>query len=174
MARSENEPAVQQAIDSFSLQLENALLSNSTAPPATVKPLLLATIDYMDRLEQGEPVAALPMLHSGSKSSDFAEWLNRPDMQPVPDFDDIYVKLLGHTPEATTAIVWIKEMAPDEVHANEYERFLIVEGTCTINIDGVDNALQAGDYLEIPLYKNHQVNVTSAVPCKVVLQRVAA
>ena len=48
--------------------------------------------------------------------------------------DSIYVKLLGHTPQATTAIVWIKEMAPAEVHTDEYERFPILEGTCTINI----------------------------------------
>lgn len=90
------------------------------------------------------------------------------------DTDNIYAKIIGYTPEATTAIVWLKDYAPHEVHDNEYERFLIVEGTCDIIVEDQVNQLVPGDYFAIPLHKNHLVKVTSSIPCKVILQRVAA
>jgi hypothetical protein len=34
--------------------------------------------------------------------------------------------------------------------------------------------LKAGDVLIIPLYKTHFVEVTSDIPCKLILQRAAA
>ena len=65
-------------------------------------------------------------------------------------------------------------MAPEEIHTNEFERFLIVEGSCDIQIGETVHQLQAGDFLSIPLFENHFVTVTSSIPCKVILQRVAA
>ncbi|RZK81830.1 MAG: cupin domain-containing protein [Pedobacter sp.] len=90
------------------------------------------------------------------------------------EFDEVFAKILHHSQEAITAIAWIKHMAPQEVHDHEYEKFLILEGTCTIHIEDESHHLKPGDYLTIPLHKNHFVEVTSAVPCKVILQRIAA
>ena len=67
-----------------------------------------------------------------------------------------------------------KRFGSQEVHHDEYEKFLIVEGTCTITIGDEVHNLVPGNFLSIPLYKNHTVTVTSLIPCKIILQRIAA
>ncbi|MBC7688849.1 MAG: cupin domain-containing protein, partial [Aquabacterium sp.] len=88
--------------------------------------------------------------------------------------ENIEAKIIGYTPQAITAIVWIKDFAPQEVHDDEFEKFLIVEGSCTITVGQEVTELFPGDFFAIPLYKKHVVKVTSAVACKIILQRIAA
>ena len=143
-------------------------------PDPIIKPFLLAKIDYMDRMMAGE-VSSEPLeLTPDSKISDYNEWLNRPDMVLPAEAEDVHAKLIGVTAAIITAIVWIRVMAPQEVHDNEYERFLIVEGTCDIGVGENIYALKSGDFFQIPLHEDHTVTVTSLIPCKVILQRVAA
>lgn len=165
---------VRAAINEFSVAMESYALAHAVAPDPTIKPFLMATIDYTDRLEKGEPVTFPPVLHESSQIADYAEWLNRSDMVLPEDFKDFHAKIIGYTPQVTTAIVWIKYMAPQEVHEDEFEKFLVIEGTCDITIGENVHKLAAGDYLAIPLHQDHNVRVTSAIPCKVILQRVAA
>lgn len=167
-------PEIHQAINSFSDALERQATANAVQPDPLIKPLLMATVDFISRMQKGETPSFPPELHQSSTLADYAEWLNRPDFILPADFTDIYAKIIGYTPRITTAIVWIKEMAPQEVHHNEFERFLIVEGSCTITIAEDVHYLTAGDFLSIPLHKNHFVKVTSDIPCKAILQRVAA
>lgn len=172
MAAAHNE--VGDAINDFAQILEQQALLNAIAPDPVIKPMLLATIDYIARMENGEPVSFPPVLHEGSKIADYREWLIRESMALPQDFKDIYARIIGYTPEVTTAIVWIKSRAPEEVHTNEIEKFLIVEGSCKIIIEKDINKLAPGDFLSIPLFKNHRILVTSEIPCKVILQRAAA
>ena len=173
-ALSADHAEIRNAIDEFSLQLEAEALANAVTPDPTIKPLLMATLNFIDRMEKGEQPSNPPMLGPSSKVEDYNEWLNRPDMRTNESSDEVFARIIAHTPTATTAIVWLKDMAPQEVHDNEFERFLIVEGTCDIIVGDQRNSLSPGDYFEIPLHKNHEVRVTSLYPCKVILQRVAA
>jgi mannose-6-phosphate isomerase-like protein (cupin superfamily) len=167
-------PEVLNEVRAIERSLETYSRTLAVEPHATVKPLLLATIDYMQRLGGGEAPADPPILNADSKAEDYAQWISRDDFRNPDHVEDIHVKLIAHTPQATSAIVWIRHMAPDEVHHDEHEKFLILEGTCDIIVDGKANSLKAGDYFQIPLHSDHRVVVTSDVPCKVVLQRVAA
>jgi len=166
---------VRAELDAISEALEMSARHNALDPHPTVKPLLLATINYMQRLQSGEAPEFPPMLNEHSSIETYKQWLNRADMVLSPTDEDIFARIIGYTPEVTTAIVWLRQGAPFEVHDDEYEKFLIVEGTCDIFI-GEDEVhhLVPGDYLSIPLHKGHHVKVTSKVPCKVILQRVAA
>jgi mannose-6-phosphate isomerase-like protein (cupin superfamily) len=167
-------PEVAREIEEISRALETYAEANAVAPHPNMKPFILAVINYTERLEGGEPMTFPPMLTDNAQIADYQEWLDRPDMVLSPDFEDVYAKIIGFTPEQTTAIVWIKHMAPEETHTDEYEKFLIVEGTCDIVIGADIHHLVPGDYLTIPLHVEHQVRVTSEIPCKVILQRVAA
>jgi mannose-6-phosphate isomerase-like protein (cupin superfamily) len=172
MAATFNE--VRAEIDSISEACEFYVLAYAVAPDPTVKTFLMATVDYTERIKKGEEPAFPPELGDGSKINDFSEWLNRADMVLPGIFNDFHAKIIGYSPKAITAIVWIKDRSPWEVHDNEYEKFLIVEGTCNITVGDTVHSLIPGDYFSIPLHKNHQVMVTSAIPCKVILQRIAA
>ena len=165
---------VREEIDSINEALESYAFANAVAPGPVVKPFVLATIDFTQRMKKGEQPSFPPELCEGSNVEEFADWLNRPDMILPATFTDFYARIIGYTPVLITAIAWIKDRAPKEVHENEYEKFLVVEGTCNIDVDGETNFLGPGDYFAIPLYKTHQVIVTSSIPCKVILQRAAA
>ena len=165
---------VRSAINEFSQLLEQHWLSNALEPDPTIKPFLMASVNYIDRMEKGETISFPPLLHEGSKITDYKEWLTREYMSTPPDFKDIHARIIGRTPEAITAVVWIKDMAPAETHTNEIEKFLIVEGSCEIIVEKRVYKLVSGDFFAIPLFKSHMVKVTSDIPCKIILQRVAA
>lgn len=159
-------------------EIENALklTAEIAAPeisPAT-KAMVLATINYTERLKNGEQYEIAPLLSKNSKIEDFETWINRSNMQVSEDYETLDAKIISASPEATTLIVWLKHGAPIEIHDDEYEHFLILEGTCTITIGNDVHNLVSGDYLSIPLYIGHSVAVTSETACKVILQRVAA
>ena len=143
-------------------------------PHPNLKPLVLATFDYISRLEGGEELVLPPVLSEKSTVKDFQIWIDRKDMVAPEDFEEVHAKIIAATPEMTCAMVWIKNMAPEEIHTDEYEKFLILEGTCTIVVGTEENKLVAGDYFAIPLYEEHRVIVTSEEPCVVILQRIAA
>lgn len=165
---------VKNAIEEISITLEQFATRHAVAPDLTIKPFLMATIDYMERLGSGEVASFPPELHTGSVIEDYREWLDRKDLELNEPLQVIHAKIIGYTPKMTTAFVWLELGAPPETHTDEFEKFLVLEGTCNIRIDGEDNHLKAGDVLIIPLFKEHSVQVTSACPCKILLQRVAA
>jgi mannose-6-phosphate isomerase-like protein (cupin superfamily) len=165
---------ISREISEISTVYEKLAEANHIEPDPIIKPFLLARIDYTDRLMAGEPMSYPPKLSAQSKISDFDDWLQREDMILPDNADGVYAKILGFSPDMITAVVWIKEMAPQEVHDDQFERFLILEGTCNIVVGEDSYALKSGDFFEIPLHHDHVVNVTSAIRCKAILQRVAA
>ncbi len=169
----ETYPELKQELKEIEFALFQYAEKNALKPHGAVKPLLLATFDYLERMQKGEVPSFPPELHEGSTLSDYGQWLERADMVSPTEMDAMYARLIAHEPEKVTAIVWLRFGAPDETHTQEYEKFLIVEGTCTITIGSEEHHLKAGDYLSIPLHINHHVTVTSAIPCKIILQRIA-
>lgn len=167
-------PEIQEELNSIELALEELALNNAIDPDPIIKPFLLATLDLMARVGAGEKLIAPPLLSNESRIEDYLPWINRDDMKVPSEFDEVYAKILNHDQQGITAIAWIKTMAPQEVHSHEYERFLILEGSCSIHIEDEVYDLVPGDYLQIPLHKKHHVLVTSTIACKVILQRIAA
>ena len=165
---------VKAELDAISKAMEAYAQANAVAPNPTIKPFLLAFIDYTERMQNGEPASFPPIMNESTKTEDFDLWLNRADMQQPSNFDEYYAKIISYTPEMITAITWIKNIAPDEAHHDEHEKFLILEGTCDIIVEDKVYQMVAGDFFAVPLYKNHVIKVTSKIPCKVILQRMAA
>jgi mannose-6-phosphate isomerase-like protein (cupin superfamily) len=167
-------PEIRDEIESISQTIEQLAMSARISPGRNVKPFLIATIDYMERIKSGEKATIPPVLNEKSELNDYASWLNRDDMVMPNDAEDIFAKIIGSIPGTTTAIVWIERDTPAEVHNDEFEKFLIAEGTCDIIVENEIHHLVPGDFFAIPLHKSHVVKVTSEIPCKVILQRVAA
>lgn len=161
-------------IERVSIALEAYAISNARTPDPALKPMLMATLDYMQRMEKGEIHVIPPALNKNSKKRDFSQWLDREDMQAPAEYEHTYVKLISYTPTSSTAIVWLKAGSPEETHTDEYESFFILEGTCDIIIDNKVHQLYPGDQLTIPLHSSHSVKVTSPIACKLILERRAA
>ncbi len=160
------------------MQMQSAMFNmaseNAVAPDLTQEPFVKATINYLERLSNGEMPSFPPEITEHSTLQDFLPWLEREDLTQYDLTDGIDAHIIGYTPQMTSAIVWLKYGAPGEVHTKEYEKFLIAEGSCTIHIEDAAYNMLPGDVCLIPLYKSHHVVVTSPEPCKVILQRVAA
>lgn len=167
-------PEIKEEITNIQLLLEQVAFASAVAPPVTVKPFVFAILDYQERLENGEEPAFPPPLGPKSQPTDYAKWLDREDIFLPDDFEGFHAKIIGYTPELLTAIVWLEFGAPPETHTDEYERFLVIEGTCEISFGAEVHNLKAGDFLQIPLFLSHTVKVTSDIPCKVILQRLTA
>jgi mannose-6-phosphate isomerase-like protein (cupin superfamily) len=167
-------PEVRQELKEIQSSLESYAQAAAAKPHMSLKPMIMAGIDYMERMEQGEPQSYPPVIYEHSKIEDYKEWLEREDMKAPEDFTGIFAKFISVTPEMACAIVWIKEIAPEEVHKDEHEKFLIVEGTCDIHVNDEVYHLIPGSVFFVPLHASHHVIITSDIPCKAVLQRVAA
>lgn len=168
-------PALWEEVLAIQLALEKYAAANAVIPDPILRPLLMSTIDLTERLLAGEVLDDVPLLSESSKIADYEQWINRADMAPDDkDFEGVFAKIIGHTPQLLSALIWIKDMAPEETHNNEFERFLIIEGTCDIAVEDELFSLKSGDYFQVPLHKNHAVRVTSDIPCKALLQRLAA
>lgn len=167
-------PALKKELRAIEESFEQYAFANAIEPDPTLKGMTLAIANYTSRLENGEAIVNPPALHEGSTISEFAEWLDRPNMQEPEAYDSMYGRIIGSNEEKTTLIVWLKDGAPDETHTDELEKFLVVEGTCDITIGDKVHSLKASDYLAIPLHINHNVRVTSTTRCKVILERAAA
>ncbi|MES2565824.1 MAG: cupin domain-containing protein [Bacteroidota bacterium] len=165
---------IRQEIKEITNALQIDAERNDARPSETLKPFIMAIVDYSERLKAGEPVTNPPLLTETSSMQDYLEWTSRPDMVLPDDFENLHAKIIGHNAEAITAISWVKSYSPPEVHTNELERFLILEGSCDITIGDKKHSLVAGDFLAIPLHVVHSLVVTSDIPCKVILQRQAA
>ncbi len=165
---------VRREIEAISEVLKVYGTSKTNAINGTVKPMILAAIDYEERLKKGEKAGSPSILNAGSTAADYSEWLNRADIVMPDNFNGMHVKIIGYTAEASTAVVWLQDETPYEVHTDEHEKFLILEGTCDIDIDGTVHHMTPGCYMSIPLHAGHIVKVTSHIPCKLILQRVAA
>lgn len=167
-------PEICDEIEKICKVIETYAQKNAIAPDPTLKPFLMATISYNQRVKHGEVIAEPPLLSESSQISDFNEWIKKPYIKLPTDFHNFHAEIIGKTSKVTTAVIWIKYLAPEETHNHELEKFLIIEGSCDIKIEDETISLKKGDYFSIPLHKKHSVTITSSIPCKAILQRIAA
>ncbi len=157
-------PEIEAEIESISIGMENYAMAHAVVPDPAVKSLIFASI------KDTVPAAFPPVLNKDSKKEHYDEWLNHTDYQLPDDFVDAYSKVIGSNDDTVIAVAWLRGSIPYEVHHKELEKFLILEGECDVNIGDKVYRLGEGDYLEIPLYIEHNVVVTSEVPCKAIFQ----
>lgn len=170
----QNDPALQQELGHIYETLANYGVMHSTAPPANMKERIMGAWDlHVEEMAHVNPERP-PLLTVNSTGKDYAFWLNREGMVPPAQFQDLFFIPVAMNEQALTAIVWINGHVEEEMHEDSIEQFLVLEGSCVINIEGDVHHLKAGDYLSVPTLLWHTVDVTSDITCKLIVQRVAA
>jgi mannose-6-phosphate isomerase-like protein (cupin superfamily) len=165
-------PRVDARLGELRLGIEQLAISMAKVPPAELKERLLHAI--ATAAEVARSSTQPPILHAGSKASDFSPWIDRPEMVEDPANDNIFFLPFANNADGLTALVWMRKGAEPETHTDCLEQFLILEGTCDISFNNNVHALKAGDYLKIPLFMEHTVKVTSKETCRIIVQRLAA
>ena len=165
-------PDLRAQLDAAQEAMAELAIQAPVTPPPTLRPKVFAAVrqSMTDRIAQGRP----PVLHPGSRATDYALWLNDPVNTRPAEAGPVHVIELDEQDGELTALVWLTHGSPEEVHVDVVEKFLILEGSCEIHIGEERHTLVPGSYLSIPLHVPHTVCITSQEPCKFVLQRIAA
>jgi len=144
----------------------------AVAPPESVKRRVVEAIEreVKERAASGRP----PVLHSASTAADYAAWLNDPKVVCPADAGPMHIVPLYQGEGEGTGVLWLTLGAPEETHTDEIEKFLILDGSCEVEFNGHVHTLVPGSVLSVPLHTPHTIRITSAVPCKILLQRIAA
>lgn len=85
---------------------------------------------------------------------------------------NIYLHQILNEGKTLQFVAWVRQNVDAEIHEDMVESFMVLEGTCRCLLGDVEYNLGPGDYLEIPLFTNHSVEVTSNVDVKAILQRI--
>jgi mannose-6-phosphate isomerase-like protein (cupin superfamily) len=165
-------PALRAEVEALEAALERMANSQAVRPPAEIRARVLRNVAFDVALHQNE--ARPPILHPASKVSDYARWIEQPHMVEDPANENIFFTPFAANEDGMSALVWMRKGAEEETHTDCIEKFLIIEGTCEIFFNGKTHALKAGDYMSIPMHVPHSVKVTSEIPCRIIIQRIAA
>lgn len=152
------------------------LISEIVAKPSPIpsKQRFLEFLQEEDAKAQDNLPIRPPYLNALSTADDYAQWI-RQGANPNPaEYENMFVQPLDADADCLTLLVWVKSEIEGEVHLDAIEKFLVLEGACIVEMDGVDHHLKAGDVMSIPKFKRHTVQVTSIVPCKLIVQQIAA
>lgn len=117
------------------------------------------------------PASEIPRLTHFSRIEDYTDWFDPEDLITPEGFEGRRVKLLGATPEMTTLLICATAIE-GEVHHDQYERLLVIEGTCEIIVEHKVFSFGKGDFIDIPLHKWHDVVIPHGIPCKAILQKI--
>jgi mannose-6-phosphate isomerase-like protein (cupin superfamily) len=156
------------------LQISEALiLQGAVTPPAGSKRRFSDFLTTNAMPADGWNII-MPALSSVSSAADFEAWIGRINPDAIMPQNNLNVFPLDAAPHALTLFVVVKEQLEEEVHLDSIERFLVLEGTCVIELEDEKIYLKAGDYYSVPKFTPHTVVVTSDIPCKLIVQQVAA
>lgn len=168
-------PEVAAELDALEALQERFALETAASPkdPAKARQRFH---DFLDVEVEGivDGLIRPPFIHAASTAAEFTPWVSQFGASPAQDYENVFVQPLHPDPECLTLLVWAKSEIAMEVHLDSIEKFLVLEGSCKIDIEGEMVHLQAGDTLSIPKFKAHTVFVTSSIPCKLVVQQIAA
>src|SRR5438552_4933240 len=159
---------IKQEISAYMQALEQYALDNAINPGEQVKTKIFQLIDNLET-EYEATSRRLPLLN---KYSDPDNWLRIVEsLLPGELKESMFIKELRNEHGVSQTIIWTKIDYPDEVHDEVEECFIILKGKCRCYIDGEEIEVNAGGFLEIPMFKHHDVKVLDS-PVLAVVQRI--
>ncbi|HRI22810.1 MAG TPA: cupin domain-containing protein, partial [Panacibacter sp.] len=166
----ESYPYVKEEIDSFMASLEQYALDCAVLPGKDIKNKTLRFADNQAMEDQAN-IQNLPLLN---KYSSHENWLKivKPLLPAQLMNDKMFIHELRNSNGIAQMVIWTAIDYPDEVHSDEQECFIILEGRCRCYIDDRITEMGPGDFLEIPLHAHHDVQVLE--PVLALVQRIKA
>lgn len=151
-------PEVKQELVAIELSMEKLAEQNAISPDVELKQKILSTLGFSDT-EAPLDINNLPFTDKNSKHH---EWLSAlGHLIPADPTEDFLMHVLRQDQLAAQMLVITKNDVPEETHDDRMESFFILKGTCVCFVDDRIYRLTPGDFLEIPLYANHDVKIIS-------------
>ncbi len=162
-------PEIKEELLSLQQSLNGHAEKTAVWPKAELQESIWSTLENIN-IEKNGDLNNLPLIN---KYSDHNNW-KRIVMPLVPEtvIQDREIKMLRETSSITQMLVISKTNVDEEIHENEKESFLVLEGECECCIGAEVTRLGPGGFIEIPLHTRHNVKVLSPYVVAV-LQHVA-
>jgi len=152
-------PEIRKELDSIQNALEMYADSRAIRPRPHLKDKIRESISYLKK-EQELDALNLPLINH---LSDHKQWMNL-----VKDFipskwqsDTPFYKIIQQSDKVLQMVIATSVDTLDEVHDNEYESFLILEGRCKCTVGQDVLFMKEGDFMAIPLHEHHTVELIS-------------
>jgi len=151
-------PEVKNELRAIERAIEHLAVSTAVDPNPDLKQKILNSLGFP------EPAISLDLdnLPETNAWSNHRSWLNtlKHLIPAVPD-EDFVCHVLRQDNRFAQMLVITKKDVPKETHANMRESFFILKGECRCSIENNFFVLGPGDFLEIPLYKEHDIKITT-------------
>jgi len=160
-------------IDAEIIEIESSLYGYVSAvaqkPSTELQQEIWGTLENLN-MEREIDLDDLPVIN---KYTDHNAWLGivKPFI-PAHLEEDRIVHVLRQTDEIVQMLLVSKTDFMNEVHVEEYESFIILEGECECTVGDKIFQLQPGGFTEIPLHTNHDVRILTP-HVTAILQRIA-
>ncbi|HRH51023.1 MAG TPA: cupin domain-containing protein [Panacibacter sp.] len=162
-------PEIKQEVDSFTEALGQYAADTALFSASNAKHKIFSTITNL-RTEETANAQQLPLLN---KYSEHINWLKivKP-MLPEKLHKPTLVRSLRNDDSVSQLLIWTTVDFPEEIHNNEQECFIILEGRCRCQIGDQIIEMGPGDFLEVPMHKHHDVQILE--PVLALVQRIKA
>ena len=161
-------------------ETEAALLAfaqlHAVKPPLSMRDKILGNLQKLKALEDNRQPFTLNNLPLLTPEANWLDWEAAvKGIEPAGDFEDVYMHLLENNDRRELNLAWVKQEVPEEVHHDVLESFILLDGTCECHIFDENGGtrvvkMRAGDYISFKIGEVHDIQITSAVPAKAILQ----
>ncbi len=162
-------PDVKAALIAMQQGIENYVVENPIWRKAAMRNKIWETLENINS-EEKKDIQDLPLIN---KYSDHRTWLEMVSpMLPATLEEETFLMPIRSNEHVLQLVTKSTAGHPEEIHTDMIESFLILEGECICSIGDKLVPLQAGGFVEIPLYEKHNVKVLSPYIVAIV-QRIA-
>jgi mannose-6-phosphate isomerase-like protein (cupin superfamily) len=162
-------PEIEAEVTEIESSLYGYVSAVAQKPSAELRHEIWSTLENLNK-EREIDLSDLPVIN---KYTDHNAWLGivKPFI-PAHLEEDRIVRVLRETDDIVQMLLVSKTDFVNEVHVEEYESFIILEGECECTVGEKVFRLQAGGFTEIPLHTSHDVRILTP-HVTAILQRIA-
>jgi mannose-6-phosphate isomerase-like protein (cupin superfamily) len=151
-------PEIKEELTQIELIMEKAALKLAVKPNPELKQTIFNSLTYA-AVTNSIYLNNLPDIDSDTNYQDWLEVLAH--LIPVEPLGDISFQLLRQDNRVTQTLVISRIDVPEEMHKDVIESFLILKGECECTVGDDVVSLGPGGFIEIPLFKDHDVKIIS-------------
>lgn len=149
---------------------------HAVPPPPNMRDRILSKIQKLSEQQSNIKTFTLnnaPLLTPDTNWLDWVEAVK--DVETPGDFENVYLHCFRNDDVAEMFVAWVKNDVAEEVHNDILESFILLEGSCECHIIDSQGStrvikMNQGDYILFKIGEVHNIQITSAVPAKAILQ----
>jgi mannose-6-phosphate isomerase-like protein (cupin superfamily) len=161
-------PSIRAELDRLRQAMADDALARPVMPRPELKSRIMLALSQLDQTPAFD-LNELPLINAYSNVNQWQRTVA--SIQPPPTYRNLFGHILRQDAQIEQFLLWVKQSIKSEVHHNEQESFLILEGSCECSFGGELVQLTVGDYLDVPIDLEHTVRVMSNTPVKAIIQR---